>query len=623
MKYCRSIILTIFTLLIGFTANSQYSSTLGRFEVDQISGCAPFDITITNLLGASCPCDVRFGDGAAGQGVYTHTYNTAGTYLIEIDYQSMIPRTDQLTITVVENLPPQFDIQLCSSNEATINITDLNYDEYVVDFLNDGSIESVISQGGSVPPYTFGGPGTYDISVRGRNNASADNCNANVTSFSTINVLTPSNLSQVTVLDQQTIDLNYTPVLNTALELEVSNNGTGAFQYVQDLDQSGAVQLSSATYNTDNSYYCFRIASFDPCNNSRTYSNVLCSVKFDLSIQDGRNVLTWQNGGPVVDYTICKDGDCSISTTQKSYTDTDISCNIDYCYQIIANYPNSNNSVSIDRCGTSFSNTPATAISNIVTQIDGKSIQIKWTPPPGNVIDSYDIKRSTSGSFITEKFSTPLNSYSDSWSLNKSHCYSIGFQEECTQSVAFSSVVCPIIVSTKILSDNSIRLNWNSYDGYSNGISTYRIEKFDLNGNLITTYLSNSTTYTDTSENGEQKFYYRIYAIPNEAGVEASYSNLVAGIKNATVSRPQAFTPDGDGLNDEFLVYTTFIQQFRLTIYNRWGQLIFNSSDKSVGWDGTYNGNLLPTGSYAYNIELTDLANRSWEVSGFIALIRK
>jgi len=65
---------------------------------------------------------------------------------------------------------------------------------------------------------------------------------------------------------------------------------------------------------------------------------------------------------------------------------------------------------------------------------------------------------------------------------------------------------------------------------------------------------------------------------------------------------PSAFTPNGDGLNDVFRVKTICAQvdDFHLQIYARWGQLIFESSNISDGWDGTYKNKPLPIGTYVY-----------------------
>jgi gliding motility-associated-like protein len=67
---------------------------------------------------------------------------------------------------------------------------------------------------------------------------------------------------------------------------------------------------------------------------------------------------------------------------------------------------------------------------------------------------------------------------------------------------------------------------------------------------------------------------------------------------------PNAFTPNGDGLNDVFKPIENYdlVRTYQLSIYSRWGELMFETSDISQGWDGTFKGKPVPGGSYVYRI---------------------
>jgi len=80
-------------------------------------------------------------------------------------------------------------------------------------------------------------------------------------------------------------------------------------------------------------------------------------------------------------------------------------------------------------------------------------------------------------------------------------------------------------------------------------------------------------------------------------------------IKNAiTIWIPNVFTPNGDGLNEEFITKMSkgFDDDFELSIFNRWGNLLFESNNFLNGWDGTYGGELVPSGTYVYSISYHD-----------------
>ncbi len=89
---------------------------------------------------------------------------------------------------------------------------------------------------------------------------------------------------------------------------------------------------------------------------------------------------------------------------------------------------------------------------------------------------------------------------------------------------------------------------------------------------------------------------------------------------------PNAFSPDGDGLNDAFRAITSSgnIASFHMYIYNRWGVLVFESHDISQGWDGNYDSDPAPSGAYVYKIEYAvgAAAVETTILTGTVVLIR-
>ena len=90
---------------------------------------------------------------------------------------------------------------------------------------------------------------------------------------------------------------------------------------------------------------------------------------------------------------------------------------------------------------------------------------------------------------------------------------------------------------------------------------------------------------------------------------------------------PNAFTPNGDGLNDVFGVVqkNDYVNQFHMSIFNRWGQMIYETSDINKGWDGTYKGSQCILGAYVYRIVYEEFGQQPVEsktVEGTVMLIR-
>ncbi|TCO10448.1 gliding motility-associated C-terminal domain-containing protein [Natronoflexus pectinivorans] len=86
---------------------------------------------------------------------------------------------------------------------------------------------------------------------------------------------------------------------------------------------------------------------------------------------------------------------------------------------------------------------------------------------------------------------------------------------------------------------------------------------------------------------------------------------------------PNTFTPNDDGINDEFRVAFRSIRKFNMVIYNRWGRRVYSSSNPSEGWDGTIGGKRAAPGVYFYHIEAEGYnANEKYKLSGPVHLIR-
>jgi gliding motility-associated-like protein len=87
---------------------------------------------------------------------------------------------------------------------------------------------------------------------------------------------------------------------------------------------------------------------------------------------------------------------------------------------------------------------------------------------------------------------------------------------------------------------------------------------------------------------------------------------------------PNVFTPNGDGSNDPFTpVAIRGISGIQTSIYNRWGELIFNSDNPSINWDGkTANGAEAVDGVYYWIVNYTDLLGKNSSQQGFVTLVR-
>jgi len=86
------------------------------------------------------------------------------------------------------------------------------------------------------------------------------------------------------------------------------------------------------------------------------------------------------------------------------------------------------------------------------------------------------------------------------------------------------------------------------------------------------------------------------------------------------ISVPNAFSPNGDGINDTWVItHLSAYPGATVQVFNRYGQLVFQSENNSKTWDGTYNGKPLPMATYYYII---DLKNNQKKLAGSITIFK-
>jgi len=88
-------------------------------------------------------------------------------------------------------------------------------------------------------------------------------------------------------------------------------------------------------------------------------------------------------------------------------------------------------------------------------------------------------------------------------------------------------------------------------------------------------------------------------------------TSFIITVSASMLAVPNVFTPNGDGVNDEFRVAYRSLREFNIWVYDRWGHLVYSSTDPAKGWDGTVRGRQAAEGAYYYIIRAmgTDAAH--------------
>jgi len=111
----------------------------------------------------------------------------------------------------------------------------------------------------------------------------------------------------------------------------------------------------------------------------------------------------------------------------------------------------------------------------------------------------------------------------------------------------------------------------------------------------------------------------------NTFGCTDTARQKIVVLQDFDVWIPNAFTPGTDSLNNTFHPVGVGIREYKLFIYNRWGQLVFESKGKLDRWNGCLQNELnapLPDGTYGYYIELRNYKGRGFMYKGSVTLLR-
>lgn len=129
-------------------------------------------------------------------------------------------------------------------------------------------------------------------------------------------------------------------------------------------------------------------------------------------------------------------------------------------------------------------------------------------------------------------------------------------------------------------------------------------------------------------ETPEPKFYRRTgsYRVCLQALNKVGCSDTICKYVDADVyplaDLPKAFSPNGDGVNDLLFVRGAGVEAIDLKLYNRWGEIVFESTDITIGWDGKYKGKEAPVEAYAFVLNVTFVDGTTFYKKGNVTLLR-
>ncbi len=211
---------------------------------------------------------------------------------------------------------------------------------------------------------------------------------------------------------------------------------------------------------------------------------------------------------------------------------------------------------------------------------------------------------------------TPVNTDVKAWE------YRVAIVNRCGDTL-FSNPHTLVLLNGQKTGPFSMAHTFSPYLGFANGVNRYELYRSFTNGNDYLLYQTYANPQSDNFDNGKDNYaqYFRIKAIEQGSGTE-SWSNDILINYEPVLFIPNAFTPNQKGGNETFIPFSGGLKTYKMSIFNRWGEKLFETANMTEGWDGTVLGDPAMQGIYVYVIEYSDYQNKQYTTQGTLQLLR-
>lgn len=277
---------------------------------------------------------------------------------------------------------------------------------------------------------------------------------------------------------------------------------------------------------------------------------------------------------------------------------------------------------------------PKDPITLELVTVDDDGVMVRWFNQDTSNVKNYFIDRhDTLSGWVDSYYETRESYFKDKWveSDRLEYKYRVSYQDFCDNRNPVSNIGSSILLQGEISNDDFI-YRWNSYREWSDGVRSYSVEKtYNLDDSFedAAQLEPNELEFIDekTAVRSDSAVFVRIRAVENTVEPDTSYSNIIRLSPLAVVFLPNAFSPNGDKLNELFSFDGIgFVRddgrEYTFRIYNRWGTKVFDASSYGDFWDGTFKSINCPNGVYTYYLQLYGVDNTRYSYRGNVTLIR-
>lgn len=394
----------------------------------------------------------------------------------------------------------------------------------------------------------------------------------------------------------------------------------------------------------------FRVAAVDAMDNPfEGFSSIQNTIYLSATVDQcnasaslsWNTYINWPDGVKTYEIWMSKNGASSqllSSSTNTAFTASALLDGVNYEFHIrtvSGNGLKTSTSNKLKITG-SFKKAPSFVYLSTASVLSPSEVEVKWIPDSASTTLNYTIWAGTDGQNFSEVKKVSMefqkNNLTVVGGLNTAKSYYIRVQTEttCPNTSLESNGGKTIRLTANKDGENINILSWDSYETWDKGVGTYTLYRIVGNTETSLATLGSGTySYTDNDpliSNTEDVICYYLEA--EESAVnqykvrEKSISNMACASKEARIYVPEAFSPDGS--NPLFRPVMLSVQQesYSLKIFNRFGQLVFQTTDVNEGWNGKMSNNDVSTGIYVYLISVRDSNGKPVQKQGTVAVVK-
>jgi gliding motility-associated-like protein len=597
----------------GLPANSSACTVTGVFSADPscvmtsnynapapCSSCS-VSATSTNITCFGLNNGTATATNPTGTGPFSYSWNTTPVQNTQTA-SNLSPGTYTVTLTDATGCIATANVTITEPTQLNTNITPTHVNCFGA---NTGS--ATANPNGGTPPYSYSWNTTPVQNTQTANNLTAGNYTLTVTDANNCSATV-----NVTITEPTQLNANITP---THINCFGASTGSAT------ANPNGGTPPYSYSWNTT------------PVQNTQTATN-LSAGNYTVTITDANNCVINQN------ITINEPAQLTVNTAFQDVTCFG-QCNgqaisapqggtqpYNYSWTLNGNPVGSNNPVVNNACAGNYTVTVTDANGCLITgnttvsepaQIIINNVASTPELCPGDCLGTITINATNALNFSINGGQSyqPSNQFNNLCAGN----YNIVVQgiNNC-QTTSTATVSQPIAVIADFdftpASTNIFNPNINFINTSQNAVSYL----WDIGG--LTTNTQTNTSYTFPDIPGAYQVCLTAYDLN---GCNNTHCETVIIDDVFLIYVPNAFTPTGDGINDVFIPIINGIipESYQFMIFNRWGELIFETNNPQKGWDGTHKGLNSQQDVYVWKIIVKDaVSGKKRDFKGHVTLLR-